>query len=386
MEASYSAVFSLRMNSNGLVDTLSRFAIVVSVPPDDVHTSIGEKMSPQSNQEKGIGRVGKRQFEAGERIIQQGEVSGKAYLIVEGNVRVIREENGREIDLAELGPNELFGEMSIVDNQPRSAHVDATIETHCLELNLANIHAIMTKSPQTAFVIFKAMCNKLREADRRLIQGFLTEDISFWYRVASICRLWHEFALGHPDLRRDVHRFREDLGACLGFRPAEADLVVQKLLNSHLIETPPKESERDIVDFEAVQKFRHAYQTMHGTLRGAKRDSQRLTQDDMTLCENILQLPEVEKAGPEANEVSFSIGRLRESILGGNMWNDLGDVERLENLHRCMAHLKPYGILKYDPINPQEITFFPPAYQKIVDVGLEPGGFFEKMCRKLTGK
>ncbi len=149
---------------------------------------------------------------------------------------------------------------------------------------------------------------------------------------------------------------------------------------------PSKDGEGDIVDFETIQRWRHGYQAIHGRLRGAKRDAAPLSRDDMTLCENIARFPPVAEADPDAKDVSFTIAQLREWILGGTMWSDLSDVERLENLHRCMAHLKPFGILKYDPVNPQEIVFHPSAYRKVVDLGLEPGGFFEEVTGKLTGR
>ncbi len=61
-------------------------------------------MTEQSSKEKAGARVAKREFEPGEVIVKQGEVSGKAYLIVSGEVRVVRVEGQREIELAELGP------------------------------------------------------------------------------------------------------------------------------------------------------------------------------------------------------------------------------------------------------------------------------------------
>src|SRR5678816_4255042 len=64
-------------------------------------------------------------FERGKRIFQYGEVGDKLYVIVEGKVRISREVSGMgEEALAVLGPGEVFGEMALLDETPRSA--DAT--------------------------------------------------------------------------------------------------------------------------------------------------------------------------------------------------------------------------------------------------------------------
>ena len=80
----------------------------------------------------------RRKFLPGEILVKEGERSGRGYLILRGRVRVTKKIHGREEVVAELGANDLVGEMSIVDQKPRSATVSAIVETDALILNLSN--------------------------------------------------------------------------------------------------------------------------------------------------------------------------------------------------------------------------------------------------------
>ena len=69
-------------------------------------------------------------FAKGEKIITQGDVGDRVYLIRSGKVLVCREENGRMLPLSEVGPGQMFGEMYIYEqHSTRNASVVAVEET-----------------------------------------------------------------------------------------------------------------------------------------------------------------------------------------------------------------------------------------------------------------
>src|SRR5438445_4198691 len=72
------------------------------------------------------------QFMAGERMIAEGDEGDAMYLISRGGGRVIKEIDGQEVVLDELGEGEFFGEMSLLVGGPRSASVFATAATEVL--------------------------------------------------------------------------------------------------------------------------------------------------------------------------------------------------------------------------------------------------------------
>ena len=73
-------------------------------------------------------------YEAGEVIIRENEVGETAYVIAQGKVEVSKQLDGQKVHLAYLGAGEIFGEMSMIDEKPRSATVTAVTETLVSEI------------------------------------------------------------------------------------------------------------------------------------------------------------------------------------------------------------------------------------------------------------
>ena len=69
----------------------------------------------------------------GDTLIREGELGDTAFCIVTGEVRVWKSGEGGSVELTRLGPGSIFGEMSMVDEKPRSASVTATCPT-CVKL------------------------------------------------------------------------------------------------------------------------------------------------------------------------------------------------------------------------------------------------------------
>ena len=110
-----------------------------------------------------------KQFPKNKVIISEGEKSDSLYAIVAGKVKVlISDEDGKEIILAILGPGEFFGEMSLIDSQPRSATV-ITMESSSFNVISHNdFMQCLTSNPGIAKTILATMAKRLREADKKI--------------------------------------------------------------------------------------------------------------------------------------------------------------------------------------------------------------------------
>lgn len=99
-------------------------------------------------------------FPAGAYIVRQGQIGTGFYLIVSGRVRVQR---GSET-LAHLGPGEFFGELSVLDQAPRMAHVIAEEPTVCLALASWDLTRVLEKNPRVALAMLRSVTRRLRAA------------------------------------------------------------------------------------------------------------------------------------------------------------------------------------------------------------------------------
>ncbi len=107
-------------------------------------------------------------YEDGEIIIAEFEKGETFYLIQRGLVQLTKCVNGENKNLDILNPGELFGEMAILDNSPRSATCVAKGRVDCLEFNKENFEILVTGNPQIAIMLLKLFCKRIMDQNRRL--------------------------------------------------------------------------------------------------------------------------------------------------------------------------------------------------------------------------
>jgi len=105
-----------------------------------------------------------RKFEGGHAIVTKGEAGIGFYLILEGAVEV--RSDGKT--LSKLGPGQFFGEMSIIDNQPRSADVVATEASRVLILSAWSFKTLISDNPKIALKMMQEFVRRLRTTDKSL--------------------------------------------------------------------------------------------------------------------------------------------------------------------------------------------------------------------------
>ena len=110
-------------------------------------------------------RIWQRTAEAGSVIVSHEEPGDALFVIASGKVKVVLYgETGREIILSILRDGDFFGEMSLLDRQPRSANVVAVEESQLLGLDRDAFQTHLTAHPSTALAILAEMSNRLRHA------------------------------------------------------------------------------------------------------------------------------------------------------------------------------------------------------------------------------
>src|SRR5579859_3675552 len=110
-----------------------------------------------------------RQFTKGETIVRQGEMGLGLYIISRGRVKVDREQGGVRTQVAELGPEQFFGDMALLDNKPRSATVTGIEDSECLLLTRDSFVKLMNKYPEIPIRMAKVLAERLREANEKIV-------------------------------------------------------------------------------------------------------------------------------------------------------------------------------------------------------------------------
>ena len=111
-----------------------------------------------------------RRYNAGEVIVREKDLGETAYLIGQGRAEVSKELDGRSVHLAYLDVGEIFGEMSMIDEKPRSASVTAVTETVVSELHRDDFFESFQTRPEVALKLLKVLFERLREAGAMIVQ------------------------------------------------------------------------------------------------------------------------------------------------------------------------------------------------------------------------
>ena len=106
-------------------------------------------------------------YKAGEVIFRRGQQGEHAYFIERGTVDVMIEKDGTDFTIAKLGAGEIIGEMSMIDDAPRSADVVATTETELIVIQRSRFIKPLTSADPMMNLILRVVLTRFRNAQNR---------------------------------------------------------------------------------------------------------------------------------------------------------------------------------------------------------------------------
>jgi CRP/FNR family transcriptional regulator, cyclic AMP receptor protein len=110
-------------------------------------------------------RLNSRRFTDGETIFMRGDPGSTLMILVEGRVRIgVNSSDGREMLLTIMEPGQIFGEMSLLDGQARSADATAMGETLVLVLERADFLVTLRQFPEAALRLCTMLSERLRRS------------------------------------------------------------------------------------------------------------------------------------------------------------------------------------------------------------------------------
>ena len=117
-----------------------------------------------------------RNLAAGDVLFREGEVGDFAYQVVKGKIEVCKFNGDEYLTLSILEKGALFGEMALIDKQPRSAMARAVGEATVKEIDKDALLGFLKNSPQTAFNMMQQLASYARNANEKLSVDAFSSD------------------------------------------------------------------------------------------------------------------------------------------------------------------------------------------------------------------
>ena len=104
-------------------------------------------------------------YQSGQEVVRQGDTGVGAFIIRSGRVEVVQDRGGSPERIAELKAGDVFGEMALLDEFPRSATVRAIEPTTCLGIQRWHFRGILESHPRIALALLPVLTRRLRSAE-----------------------------------------------------------------------------------------------------------------------------------------------------------------------------------------------------------------------------
>ena len=115
-----------------------------------------------------------RTFVPGQEIFREGDEGNGIYVVRDGSVEIagLADQQGRLV-FHQIGPGDVFGEMAVLENKPRSAGAVAKEETRVYFIPRAEMLALIERSPALALALAQEISNRLREFNQQYLREVL---------------------------------------------------------------------------------------------------------------------------------------------------------------------------------------------------------------------
>jgi CRP/FNR family cyclic AMP-dependent transcriptional regulator len=177
-----------------------------------------------------------REYPKNSVILFEDDPGDALYIVSTGQVKVVLiGEDGREVILSVLGDGDFFGEMAIIDDEPRSAHVIAMKDSHLLVLRREAFQAQLEQNPKIALKLLRVLVQRLRRADEK-IGGLVLLDVNG--RVAQLLLNLAEESGGPKITRRLTHH---TIAQMIGSSRETVSRAMRELVERGFIEVSRRE-------------------------------------------------------------------------------------------------------------------------------------------------
>lgn len=167
-------------------------------------------------------------------VLHAGDSTDNVYFVLSGALRVlVSDDEGREVILSILGSGELFGEMGVIDNHPRSATVVAAEPSQLVVIAKADFQCCLAENFDISLYMMRSIVSRLRAADRSI------ESLALLDVYGRVARLLLDMAEPGPDGRLVISQkkiSKQDIAKMIGASREMVSRVMKDLSQQGLVE------------------------------------------------------------------------------------------------------------------------------------------------------
>jgi CRP/FNR family transcriptional regulator/CRP/FNR family cyclic AMP-dependent transcriptional regulator len=178
-----------------------------------------------------------RTFRSGEVIFHRDDPGQVLYVIKEGKVKIaLISPDGQEISLVVFGKGECFGELALLDGEPRSADAIALERVQCYTLQRTDFHNAIMKNPKIAIQVLEVLSRRLRKTDEQV------ENLIFLDVYGRVAKKLLELAEEHGNkvddgTRIEVRLTQQELASMVGASRESVNKVMGYFTEKQIIST-----------------------------------------------------------------------------------------------------------------------------------------------------
>lgn len=126
------------------------------------------------------------QYKKDDMICAEGEMGDQMFLLAKGTVAIQKNKGWGARELKQMGPGEIFGEMALISQEPRSASVIATADVRCHTLNGPDFQHLLEKHPMFAQQVLKTLVSRLQNSDEQASRQLIDAQRALIFSLAQL--------------------------------------------------------------------------------------------------------------------------------------------------------------------------------------------------------
>ncbi len=202
-------------------------------------------------------------------IFSEGQPGKELYIIQKGSVKITKIVNDNEVMLALLKPGDIFGEMSLLEDKPRSASAIAHDEAVLLAVNKANFKRMVSSQPQLITRLTQLLSERIWFIYKQLANTQISDPMGQMFDALSIQLEKLRVPVSNKSYTFDFGP--KELINMVGLSKSEGNMVIKQLFANNKLKIV--DNKIHITDIEEIEKQGNYYRKMEKIARARKRGS-----------------------------------------------------------------------------------------------------------------